>query len=122
MFYKTILVWHKLFDSVAAANDAIALNKAQAYTIAEKNICIVRNAEGYFAVANKCPHNGFALSKGYCSDDLAIVCPLHRYRFDLKTGRSKNGGAYYVEIYPTEVRTDGVYVGIKEKKWNLFGD
>jgi nitrite reductase/ring-hydroxylating ferredoxin subunit len=121
MFYKTSLVWYKLFDSLAGAAADIVINKARLYTIAGKDICMVRTTESYFAVANKCPHNGFALSKGYCSEDHAIVCPLHRYRFDLKTGRSKSGAsASYVETYPVEVRADGVYVGIKERKWNLF--
>jgi len=39
-----------------------------------------------FAAANVCPHIGTPLDQGTVEDG-AIVCPLHRSAFDLKTGK-----------------------------------
>jgi nitrite reductase/ring-hydroxylating ferredoxin subunit len=39
-----------------------------------------------FAAANVCPHIGTPLDQGTVEDN-AIVCPLHRSAFDLRTGK-----------------------------------
>merc|ERR1719487_647526 len=39
-----------------------------------------------FAAANVCPHIGTPLDQGTVEDD-AIVCPLHRSAFGLRTGK-----------------------------------
>ena len=46
-----------------------------------------------------------------------IVCPLHRYKFNLETGRNVTGEGYFLKTYPVESRPDGIYVGFKEKSW-----
>jgi 3-phenylpropionate/trans-cinnamate dioxygenase ferredoxin subunit len=49
-----------------------------------------------------------------------IVCPLHRYRFDVSNGRNVSGEGYYLKTYPVEQRPDGLYVGFEEKSWFSF--
>ena len=39
-----------------------------------------------YAAQRKCPHLGFNLCKGSL-DGAAVVCPLHKAKFDLKTGK-----------------------------------
>lgn len=39
----------------------------------------------YYATQRKCPHLGFNLCRGKLEDH-AVVCPLHKARFDLATG------------------------------------
>jgi nitrite reductase/ring-hydroxylating ferredoxin subunit len=39
---------------------------------------------------------------------------VHRYKYDVKTGKGLQGD--FVETYPTELRNDGVYVGLKSDK------
>ncbi|HXC06295.1 MAG TPA: (2Fe-2S)-binding protein, partial [Bacteroidia bacterium] len=62
------------------------------------------------------------LGKGWCTPEQTVVCPLHRYAFDLKTGRARTGLADYVDIYPVESRPDGIYIGIEESQFILFGE
>jgi 3-phenylpropionate/trans-cinnamate dioxygenase ferredoxin subunit len=57
--------------------------------------------------------------EGYIDALGNVVCPLHRYKFDLKNGRNISGEGYYLKNWPVEIREDGVYVGIEESK--LFG-
>ena len=40
----------------------------------------------YHAAQRKCPHLGFNLCKGRLEGE-ALVCPLHKAKFDLHTGR-----------------------------------
>lgn len=120
MLFKRTLKWYKLFDSEMAVNAYVELGRVNSITCGRKKICIARTSKGLFAVNDKCPHNGASLSNGYCTELGTVVCPLHRYHFDLETGRAKSGIGDYVETYPIEIRDDGVYIGFEEIAWNLF--
>ena len=43
---------------------------------------------GYFALANACPHRGAPLARGLPHEG-TIICPLHHFKFDLKTGQCR---------------------------------
>ena len=79
-----------------------------------KNICLAKLKDGYYAVGNRCPHAGGSLGQGWCEGH-QVVCPVHRVKFDLQTGRSNEG--YNVLTYPTKLEKDGLYVGFEQKKW-----
>ena len=79
-----------------------------------KRICLVRTQEGIAACGAKCPHAGGQLSEGFLDQKEALVCPIHRYRFDLKTGRDLTGEGYYLKIYPVKQDETGIFVGIPE--------
>ncbi len=73
-----------------------------------------------YAAARKCPHLGFNLCKGSL-EGAAVVCPLHKARFDLATGavernpkllflnmKAKND----LKVYPVRVLDNDVFVGV----------
>ena len=60
---------------------------ARKFVVAGKDIALVRRNEQIIAVGDRCPHAGGSLSRGWV-DDNALVCPLHRWRFELASGRS----------------------------------
>jgi nitrite reductase/ring-hydroxylating ferredoxin subunit len=120
MFFKKKLTWHKLFDSIAAANNMVAVGRVATIHVNKKKICLAHTSEGFFAVNDKCPHNGASLGNGYCTAEGSVVCPLHRYHFDLKTGRAKSGLGDFVQTYPIEMRENGIFIGFQEIVWNLF--
>ncbi len=82
--------------------------------VAGKKICIARVGEGFMACAAKCPHAGGNMAEGFLDKDGNIVCPVHRYKFNLNNGRDVTGEGYYLKIYPIEVRDKGIFLGIKE--------
>ena len=101
--------WHK----IAYTSEDIILNPNN---IAEANaggktICVAKGKNGWYAFAQKCPHAGGFLSEGHIDENDQIVCPLHRYKFNLGNGRNPGEG-YYLKIFPLEIRPDGVFVGI----------
>jgi nitrite reductase (NADH) small subunit len=102
------------------------------YDIKKRPIGVVRTKAGFFAVRNRCPHQGAELCKGYVTgthlpsdpqvydytDDRAVVqCPWHRWEFDLETGRTVEGVANKrVATYDVHVAGDDVYVNLRARK------
>jgi 3-phenylpropionate/trans-cinnamate dioxygenase ferredoxin subunit len=85
-----------------------------------KNICIGKYRDGLFAFAYKCPHAGGILADGHIDALGNVVCPLHRYKYNLQNGRNVSGEGYYLKHWPIEIREDGIYVG-EEETSGLFG-
>ncbi|MEN0056076.1 MAG: Rieske (2Fe-2S) protein [Mucilaginibacter sp.] len=79
--------------------------------VGRKNICLIGYEERIYALSSVCPHAGADLSEGLCVKG-KIVCPYHRYTYDVKTGKGGAGQNDFVETYPVEIRGNEIYVGI----------
>ena len=67
--------------------DIVPLGQGRAYTFAEQTIAVFRQRDGQlFATDNTCPHREGPLSDGILGAD-TLICPLHMWKFDLKTGK-----------------------------------
>jgi 3-phenylpropionate/trans-cinnamate dioxygenase ferredoxin subunit len=117
MFQSTDQNWHKIAESV----EEIGLwsNNLTELEVNGKKICVGMVRDRFFACTQKCPHAGGTLAEGHIDAMGNIVCPLHRYKFDLKTGRNISGEGYFLKTFPVEVRHDGVFVRLD--KSSLFG-
>jgi len=108
MSFFHIQHWHKIAASVnelAFAPNGIAVAEADG-----KKICIARYREALYAFAYKCPHASGIMADGYIDALGNIVCPVHRYKFNVQNGRNTSGEGYYLKHWPVELREDGVYV------------
>ena len=85
-----------------------------------KSICLAKFKDELYAFAYKCPHAGGILADGYIDALGNIVCPQHRYKYNMANGRNTSGEGYYLKHWPVELRDEGVYVGMEESK-GLFG-
>ena len=103
--------WHKVADSLGEVE--FASNNIAVVDLEGKNICLGKFNDSVFAFAFKCPHAGGTLAEGHIDALGNIVCPLHRYKYNIKNGRNVTGEGYYLPIYPIEIRTEGVFVGFK---------
>jgi 3-phenylpropionate/trans-cinnamate dioxygenase ferredoxin subunit len=104
--------WYKIADhinEIVFADNNIAVTELNG-----KKICIARFKEKIFAFAYKCPHAGGLLADGFIDALGNVVCPLHRYKYDIKNGRNVSGEGYYLKHWPVEVKDDGVHVGVEE--------
>ena len=81
-----------------------------------KKMCVARYENEVFAFAFTCPHAGGLLADGYVDALGNVVCPTHRYKYSIKSGRNTSGEGFYLKTFPIEKRTDGFYVGI-ETNW-----
>lgn len=114
------LTWHKIADHINELG--FADNNIALAWLDEKKICIGRFKEQVFAFANKCPHAGGIMTDGFIDALGNVVCPLHRYKFDMRNGRNVSGEGYYLKHWPVEIRNEAVYVAMEEKGslFNLF--
>ena len=108
--------WHKIADCVEEIS--FSANAMVEVEVAGKMVCIALQNNRVHACSRKCPHAGGILSDGYLDAAGNIVCPLHRYKFNLQNGRNVTGEGYYLKTFPVEIRKEGVFIGFEEK--NLF--
>lgn len=74
----------------------------------DKHIALFKVAGEVFAINAVCPHAGAFLDQGYL-EDCTIICPLHGWDFDLRTGVSPNYGVK-TKCYPVEIKDGVVYL------------
>ncbi len=109
--------WIRIAEFVSEIN--FAENGIAEVVVDGKKICLAKHNEQLFAFADKCPHAGGRFAHGYIDASGNAVCPLHRYKFCLKSGRNMSGEGYYLKHWPIEVRKDGVFIGMDMKSWSL---
>ena len=109
--------WHKIADHINELD--FADNNIVVVEVAGKKMCIGKFKEEIFAFAYKCPHAAGILAEGYIDALGNIVCPVHRYKYDMKNGRNVSGEGYYLIHWPVQFMDDGVYIGV-EKNGGLF--
>ncbi len=104
--------WYKIAE--ASTELSFGENNIYEVEVAGKKICVVRKRNGLAACTAKCPHAGGNMAEGFLDKDGNIVCPVHRYVFNLANGRDVTGEGYFLKIYPVEENNEGVFVGIEE--------
>jgi nitrite reductase/ring-hydroxylating ferredoxin subunit len=109
--------WIKIFENQTELENYIQPQTFVVFELRGEKICVTRTEKGFYAVQDKCPHNGASLSKGFCNTKNEIICPLHRYSFDLESGRATSGAGFALKKYPIDITPEGVFVGIKAKWW-----
>jgi nitrite reductase/ring-hydroxylating ferredoxin subunit len=85
----------------------------------DKKITLANFNDKLFAFAYKCPHASGILADGFIDATGNVVCPLHRYKFNMSTGRNVTGEGYYLAHYFVEEKPDGIYIGFEQK--GIFG-
>jgi nitrite reductase/ring-hydroxylating ferredoxin subunit len=76
-----------------------------------KSICLVGYEGDIFALSTSRPYAGGDLSYGWCNNG-KIVCPIHRYSFDLRSGKGSEGQNDYIDSCPVNIEADAIYVGM----------
>jgi len=105
--------WVKFADSLDELSERLNKRESLVILVDQQAVLLVHHQNEFYLVKNKCPHQGAKLDTAHCEDG-HIVCPWHHYGFDLKTGR---GAGLYLENYPIEFRSDGVYAGFEYFSW-----
>ncbi len=74
-----------------------------------REVVLVRTGDVVRALGNACPHKGGPLGLGEVRLG-AIVCPWHRFRFDLSTGQSPTNPSLCAETFRVELQGDEIVV------------
>lgn len=70
---------------------------------------LFRVGDEFFAVRNRCPHQQFEKLHEGQVEGTTVTCPMHGWKFDLRTGVSVNASGR-LKVWKAEVRGDDVLV------------
>lgn len=93
------------FHAVCRVEDIVE-GRAKAVEIDGLRIAIFRHEGNFHALLGRCPHANGPMAMGWIEEGEA-VCPLHRWRFKLSTGRCTTMRGESLHRFDCEVR-DGV--------------
>jgi len=77
--------------------------------VAGRSLLVFRLGGEVWATQRACLHQGGDLGDGIVVDG-TIVCPLHGWRFDIRTGIHTDSAYNCLRTYPVQVRDGRVYV------------
>ncbi len=86
----------------------------------KKQNCFELNGKKYIylsdyqrVIAGSCPHAGASLCDGEIIQQ-RIICPLHGYKFDVRTGQNTSGEGYHLLSYRVQYSEDGPFFETRE--------
>ena len=80
---------------------------------AGKQILLIATGGKIFAVANRCPHEGYPLSEGTEGPGCVLTCNWHNWKFDLATGAALIGRDP-VRTYRIELRGGEIFLDLAD--------
>lgn len=107
------LRWYKIERDIPEGDFVMQVH------VAGKKLCLLRHEQNLHLVQDTCPHAGGTLSGGWCKNG-KLICPLHRYAYDLETGRGAEGQGDYINTYPLRVDNDGLFAGFSQSLFSRF--
>jgi len=78
-----------------------------------RQILLIAAGGRVFAIANRCPHEGYPLSEGTLGPDCVLTCNWHNWKFDLASGEALVGRDP-VRTYATEIRDGEICVDLAD--------
>ena len=75
-------------------------------------IAVFHLSQGFYAIEDRCSHDGGELASGGCEGD-EIICPRHAARFCLRNGKALTPPAYEdIETFPVRIESGMIQVDI----------
>ena len=109
---------------VARAGD-VAPGQCKIVNVAGREIGVFNVDGRYFALANRCPHEGYPLVEGNIAGGCVLTCNWHNWKFDLESGETLIGGdrlrraGHRVTGWLPEIRDDHA---VEPSGWSLVYD
>ncbi len=79
-----------------------------------ERLVLVHTADGYFALADECTHDGEPISSGFLKRN-ELICSRHGARFDVRSGAVTRPPALVpLETHEVKVEGDEIFVRLAE--------
>ena len=96
---------------IAIQSELPALNEAKEFPCGDKTICVANVNGAYSAMDNVCLHQGGPLGEGTIENG-KVVCPLHGWAYDPKTGEATHNARAKVAVYPLKIENGDVLIEV----------
>lgn len=107
---------YKLSDSRQSFLASFAQDGELVIRLGFGEVLFVRAGSSVYAFRNKCPHQNKPLN-GCTIWEGSVICPWHKYQFNLENGR---GHGLYLETYPLLETEEGFFLERTYFSW--FGE
>ena len=89
--------------------DRFTQDGAKLVRLGEREVALFRRNGKFYALDNRCPHQGGPLGEGHFDGD-SVVCPWHHWDFHLETGKSRLGPDVCVRAYAVVVEGNDIFL------------
>jgi nitrite reductase/ring-hydroxylating ferredoxin subunit len=93
--------------------DSLRFEPGAAVAVENRRIAVFPLDGGWVAIDNACPHASAPLCDGAVIGN-KVICSLHLWEFDLRTGACDVGPDWNVRTYPVRQRDGVLEVGLGE--------
>jgi nitrite reductase (NADH) small subunit len=83
--------------------------KATLVSVDGRDVALFRRGDEVLAIGNECPHQAGSLCDGWVEGDI-VVCPLHGWEFDMRSGACMTVPGEDVPRYATTVEDGAIYL------------
>lgn len=93
--------------------DELADGAVRRVMVGARPLALVRCGDGVYALLDSCPHFGGPLSEGTVSvKRRELICPWHRFRFQLDSGASATNPELLAQTFPVTIEDGQVLVSL----------
>jgi len=87
----------------------LSTGKPALVTLDDRDVAVIRRGDEILAIGNECPHQGGSLCDGWVEGDI-VICPLHGWEFDLRSGACMTVPGESVPRYTATVEDGAIYL------------
>ncbi len=98
--------------------DELKEGAGKRFIVEDTEVAVFKIKNEIYALSNICPHQHTALIYDGFIEDKFVVCPMHGWKFNLKTGKQPEEQRG-LDSFPVIVQNDEVYVKVfkRELRW-----
>jgi nitrite reductase/ring-hydroxylating ferredoxin subunit len=102
-----------MFTATGLQRSALDADGAKVVRHDGKQVLVVAREGRVFALANRCPHEGYPLSEGTFGPGCVLTCNWHNWKFDLASGEAL-AGRDPVRTYPVAERDGEIFIDFRD--------
>jgi len=99
------------FVKVAALTD-LPPGASLVVLVGDLSIALFNIGRSVYAIDNICPHTGGPLARGRLNGTI-VTCPLHGWRFDVRTGQSPHLPGEQLRTFPVREVDGAIEIGVE---------
>ena len=89
--------------------------RGRAVSAGDIRLALFRDGDSWHAIDESCPHQGGSLADGLFHEG-RVICPLHAWVFDVRSGQCPRGTHEGVQVYATRFNDGWVEVEMPEEE------